>query len=143
MFRVHCVAIHFGKSYSSNPASVSSSKEKKKKRRKCISTDFKPINKRFCTTLIFFFMTMKKPHKTITKKWSRILYLVSHFSCFLSKSVVFLFVSHDMFFVSQGFHMLQFLMGQFQLLLIVLVLLHFCFKVFKFLLNEISKLAMQ
>ncbi len=29
VFRVHCVAIHFGKSYSSSPASVSSSKEKK------------------------------------------------------------------------------------------------------------------
>lgn len=67
------------------------------------------------------------------------LYLVSHFSCFLSKSVVFFFVSHDVFFVSQGFHMLQFLMRQFQLLLIVLVLFHLCFKVSKFLLNEKGK----
>lgn len=64
------------------------------------------------------------------------LYLVSHFSCFLSKDVVFLFVSHYVIFVSQGLHMLQFLMRQFQLLLIVLVLLHLGFKVSKFLLND-------
>lgn len=146
VFRVHCVAIHFGKSYSSSPASVSSSKEKKKKCDSVITdSKIRSMTHLFLMTMlkeiIFAWYAWKNPQSTITKKIlilkpSLQFYLVSHFSCFLSKSVVFIFVSHYVIFVSLGLHMLQFLMRQFQLLLIVLVLLHLCFKVSKFLLNE-------